>query len=204
MSNRRIWSILAITIAMMCTTVLHSQEISLKTNLLYGATTTPNLGVEVGVGRKMTAQIFYGFNPWKFSGSEGQDKKLKHWLLMPELRWWTCTKMNGWFYGVHAMGGQFNAANVKLPLPGTFFGGDDLAKEVRNYRCEGAYLGGGVTVGYQWILSRHWNIEAEIGAGYDHIWYKKYPCSECSALIDKASTNYIGITKAGLCLMYVF
>lgn len=204
MSNRRIWSVLAIAIAMMWTTVLHSQEIALKTNLLYGATTTPNLGVEVGLGQRMTGQLFYGLNPWTFSGSGEQDKKVQHWLLMPELRWWLCSKMNGWFVGVHGMGGQFNAANVDLPVPGVFFGGEDLAKMVRDYRCEGSYVGGGVTVGYQWILSRHWNLEAEIGAGYDHIWYKKYPCAECGTLIEKATTNYAGITKVGLSFMYVF
>lgn len=200
MNNRRIWSVLAAAVALLCATATQAQEVALKTNLLYDATTTPNLGIEIGVGRKMTAQVFYGLNGWTFDG----DKKAKHWLVMPELRWWTCAKMNGWFYGVHAMGGQFNAANVNLPIPGAFFGGDNLTREVRDYRYEGSYLGGGLTVGYQWILSRHWNLEAELGAGYDRVWYKKYPCAECGTRLDKAATNYVGLTKAGLAIMYVF
>lgn len=195
---------LTVAAALMWTTATQAQNVALKTNLLYDATTTPNIGLELGLGRRTTAQVFYGLNPWTFNGSNGEDKKAKHWLVMPEVRWWTCSKMNGWFFGIHGMGGQFNAANVNLPLPGAFFKGANLQKEVKDNRFEGKYLGGGLTVGYQWILSRHWNLEAELGAGYDHIWYDKYPCGECGALLEKAETNYAGITKLGLSLMYVF
>lgn len=179
-------------------------QVAVKTNLLYGATTTPNLGIEAAVGRKHTIQLFYGLNPWEFNSESKGKRQAKHWLLMPEYRWWTCSVFSGWFLGVHGMGGEFNAGNVDLPFPGKFFKGDDLRKELNDYRYEGKYLGGGVTVGYQWILGKHWNFEAEIGAGYDHIWYDKYPCSECGTRIDKAQTNYVGITKVGLSLLYLF
>ncbi len=38
-------------------------QLALKTNLLYWATTTPNIGAEVGLGDKTTGQVFYGLNP---------------------------------------------------------------------------------------------------------------------------------------------
>ena len=204
MNNRQIRRVLVLAAAVMLTVAAQAQEVALKTNLLYAATTTPNLGIEIGLGKKMTGQVFYGINPWTFNGSNDVDRKVKHWLVMPELRWWSCTKMNGWFFGVHAMGGQFNAGNVDLPLPGTFFKGDNLKTMVKDTRVEGKYLGGGLTVGYQWILSRHWNLEAELGAGYDHVWYDQYPCSECGTKISKGETNYVGLTKAGLSFLYIF
>ena len=40
-----------------------AQQVALKTNLLYDATTTPNLGVEVAMGRRSTAQVVYALNP---------------------------------------------------------------------------------------------------------------------------------------------
>lgn len=178
-------------------------NLAVKTNFLYDATTTPNLGIEFGVGRKNTFQIYYGLNPWTFDSKKG-ERKAKHWLVMPELRWWTCSRFNGHFFGIHAMGGQFNASNVDIPaLPGTFFG-DDLVKGVRDTRYQGYYAGGGFTYGYQWIMSRHWNFEAEIGVGYDHIWYDKYPCYECGAKIATGESNYVGVTKVGLSLLYIF
>ena len=41
-----------------------SQNVALKTNALYWATTTPNLGIEASVGKKSTLQLFYGLNPY--------------------------------------------------------------------------------------------------------------------------------------------
>lgn len=204
MSNRRIWRVLTMAVALMWTAASEAQEVALKTNLLYDASTTPNLGLEVGMGRRVTGQLFYGLNPWTYSGSGSTAKKAKHWVLMPEVRWWTCSKMNGWFLGVHAMGGQFNAGNIDAPVPGAFFKGLNVTKAVRDGRVEGTFAGGGITAGYQWILGRHWNLEAELGAGYNHVWYDQYPCSECSKKIADGHSNYLGLTKAGISLMYVF
>lgn len=204
MTNRCIWSKLAVAAAMMWSAAAQAQEVAVKTNLLYDASTTPNLGLEVGLGRRMTAQVFYGLNAWTYGGSGAETKQAKHWVLMPEVRWWTCSKMNGWFYGVHAMGGQFNAANIKAPVPGAFFSGLDITKAVRDTRVQGAFAGIGVTAGYQWILARHWNLEAELGVGYNHVWYDQYPCAECGTKLSEGQSNYVGLTKAGITLMYVF
>lgn len=48
----------------------YAQITGVKSNLLYWATTTPNLGVETALGKKHTAQVFFGFNPWKQSGGD--------------------------------------------------------------------------------------------------------------------------------------
>ncbi len=181
-----------------------AQEVALKTNLLYDATTTPNLGIEVGVGKKNTLQLFYGLTPWKFNSDSHGQRFAKHWLLMPEYRWWTCTKFNGHFIGAHLMGGEFNAASVSLPIPGFFFSGENIPKAVKDTRFQGAFAGLGVTYGYQWILSRHWNVEAEVGVGYNHIWYDQYPCYECGAKIKSGQSNYAGLTKLGLSILYIF
>ena len=90
-----------------------AQQVALKTNLLYDATTTPNIGAEMGIGKKSTVQLFYGLNPWKFGS--GDDKKYaKHWILNPEYRYWFCQRFNGSFVGIHAFGGEYDAANVNL------------------------------------------------------------------------------------------
>ena len=161
-------------------------QFAVKTNLLYDATTTPNLGVEVGVG------------------NNDRQHQLKHWMLMPEFRWWTCSKFNGHFVGVHLLGGEYNASNINLPWPGYFFGGENIGKSVRDHRLEGSFIGGGFTYGYQWILGRHWNLEAEIGVGYAHLWYKKFNCNTCGRKSGDGQTNYVGVDKLGLSLMYIF
>ena len=58
--------------------------------------------------------------------------------------------------------GNNNARNVDMP-----FGIPPHTEKGRHY--EGWYVGGGLTYGYQWMLSRHWNLEASIGVGYARI-----------------------------------
>lgn len=178
-------------------------QIAVKTNLLYDATLTPNIGAEIGVGPRSTVSLVYGLNPWTFDSNSGKRKSM-HWVLMPEYRWWLCSKFDGHFFGVHAMGGQFNMSNLNIPFPGAFFGGDNIAKGLRDKRYQGWYIGGGVTYGYQWILNKHWNLEAEIGAGYNYINYKKFNCTECGGKIGEGHTNYVGLTKLGLSFIYLF
>ena len=187
-------------VVFLATSLSVSAQVAIKTNLLYDATTTPNLGVEVATDSQHTLNLVYGLNPWNF----GDGKKAKHWVLQPEFRWWPCTAFNGHFFGVHLMGGQFNAAKVDIPVPGFFFSGDNLRTGVKDARYQAWYAGAGVTYGYQWILARHLNLEAEVGIGYNHAWYEKYPCAECGTLLKKGGANYVGLTKLGLSLEYIF
>lgn len=142
--------------------------------------------------QKHSVQLFYGFNPWKASSG----KSIRHWVLQPEYRYWFCESLNGWFLGGHLMGGEFNAGNVDLP-----FG---LVKSLKDRRYEGWYAGGGVTVGYQWPISRHWNFEASVGVGYDYIKYDKFECGVCGEQLKSGHSNYFGPTKAALSFLYVF
>lgn len=52
----------------------HAQKVALKSNLLYDATTTMNLGLEIGLACKWTLDIPVNYNPWKLS----DGKRLRH------------------------------------------------------------------------------------------------------------------------------
>ena len=105
-----------------------AQDMALKTNLLYDATTTINLGYEVALNKKTTLDIWVNYNPWtlgnKWVGIKGagaefvekRDSKLKHLMIQPEVRWWLCEKFNGHFFGVHLHGGIFNVGAMKMPF----------------------------------------------------------------------------------------
>lgn len=212
----RQWIVLSALLLLSATT-LKAQTAAVKTNLLGWATTTLNIGAELGVGQKSTVQIFGALNPWDF----GDEKHFRIWNVEPEYRYWFCEKFNGHFIGVHALGGQYNAKNMNFPLKSLIIGstvdpitGDpaseekgwpDLTSEQNKGRhVEGWYAGAGITYGYQWMLSRHWNFEGSVGLGYDHIKYRQYPCVECGALKKRGRSNYFGPTKLALSLIYVF
>ena len=134
-----------------------AQNWMLKTNLLHDLTTTINFGVEARLSQKWTLDVSANWNPWDFS----DNKKWKQLSFQPEARYWLCEAFNGHFLGAHLLGGIYNVGNwnTDFKLFGTDFG------ELQDYRFEGWMLGVGVAYGYQWLLSKHWSVEAEIGIG---------------------------------------
>jgi Protein of unknown function (DUF3575) len=166
-------------------------EVGIKTNLLYDATSTINLGVEFGLARKWTLDISGNYNPWTLS----DNRKIKHWLVQPEARLWTCTRFSGHFFGLHALGGEYNLGGM---LP---FG--IKSKQMSAHRYEGWLVGGGLSYGYHWILGKRWGLEATVGLGYAYMKYDKFLCEKCGEKIGSGKTNYFGPTKAGLTLIFM-
>ena len=81
-----------------------AQEGGVKSNLLYDVTGTLNFGMEFSLDYEWTLDVSANYNAWNFSPT----RKMKHWLLQPELRWWGCEPFSGHFFGIHAHAGQFN------------------------------------------------------------------------------------------------
>ena len=177
------WRVLFLMLTLCCCFIggANAQDVALKTNGLYWATTTPNIGLEVAFNNKWTLDLSGGYNPWTFS----DDRKMRFWLVQPELRYWLCEKFEGHFVGVHLHGAQF-------------FGG------FKEKRYDGYLAGGGITYGYDWILSPHWNLEAAIGIGYARLWYDKSPRIPCVKCMVHECDNYYGLTKAAISLVYLF
>ena len=73
---------------------------------------------------------------------------------------------------------------------------------LKDHRYDGYLYGGGLTLGHQWILNKRWSIEAAIGAGYARVHYDKYNCGECGSKIETKNSNYWGVTKAALSIIY--
>lgn len=168
-------------------------KVAIKTNVLYDATTTVNLGVEIGLARKWTLDISANYNPWTF----GNGRQFKHLLVQPEGRFWLCERFRGHFFGVHGLWGEFNVANIELP-----FG---AIPALKNFRYQGDVYGGGITYGYQWYLGRHWNLEAAIGVGYARVVYDKYPCAvDCGSILESGKEDYFGPTKLAVSFIYLF
>lgn len=177
----------------MLTAPLSAQNVGIKTNLAHwSAGLTPNLGIELGLNRKYTLEIAGGFN--KF-GVFKNDGKAHHWIVQPELRYWTCETFNGHFFGLHALVGEFNIGGIDIPL--------GRLKKFKDHRYEGYAYGGGISYGYQWAIARRWNLEMNLGGGYVYLDFDKYPCIKCGSKIGSGTKNYFGVTKAAVSLIYL-
>ena len=173
-----------------------AQVVGLKSNLLYSATASPNLGVEIGMGPQTTIDISAGFNPFKFSN----NRQWRHWLVQPEARYWFCERFSRHFIGVHALGGQYNFGGLQNNIS---FLGTDFSK-LTDSRYQGWAAGAGVAYGYAFILGKHWNLELELGVGYIYANYDIFSCAGCGRNIGAGDHHYFGPTKAAVNLVYLF
>lgn len=165
--------------------------VGIKTNLLYDATATMNLGVEFRTGKKTSLDISGNWNPFTFS----ENRKWKHYLIQPEFRLWTKETFYGHFFGLHAHYAFYNVS--RLPHP-------PFSGYMENHRFQGWLAGAGVSYGYRWNFSRNWGMEATIGVGYAYMDYSKYKCGTCGDKLGDETKNYFGPTKAGITLIYSF
>lgn len=175
---------------------IFGQQIAVKNNLLYDATLTPNIGVEIGLAPKWTFDLSGQLNAWKV-----KRHSWKHWRIQPEVRYWFCRRFSAHFVGAHLLGGQYNIGNLDLPFSmlGTDF------RKLKDSRYQGWYGGAGIAYGYSRIINRHWNIEGEVGMGWVYTRYDQYPCAECGTkTAHNVPHHYFGPTKAAINLIYVF
>ena len=187
---KAIKNFLSATLILVCPIGMHGQEESaympkftIKTNTVYLATATANLGFELGLSPKLTLDLSGSYNPWRFS----DHKQFKHWLIQPELRYWLHERFNGHFFGMHAHYAGVNVSNL--------FG-------TGHKRYQGYIYGAGISYGYQWAIGKRWSMEAEIGIGYAHVNYDRYDCGKCKSQSGRGHKNYFGPTKVALNIIY--
>ena len=172
-----------------------AQNVSVKTNLLYDALANVNLGIEGKLAPKWSLDVSGDFNDWTIN-----EHKWKHWFVQPEARFWFCEAFLKHFIAVHAIGGQYNVGNIHNNIK---FLGSDFSK-LSHHRYQGWGIGGGIAYGYALPMSKHWNMEFEIGFGYVYLNYDIFRCSNCGKKIGKGHHNYVGPTKAAVDLVYIF
>lgn len=158
-----------------------AQSFSVKTNLLYWATLTPNLSGEIALNSRYSLDLKAAYRPW--GGIEAFD--MRFWLAQPEVRYWFCETFEGHFVGLHLHGTQYDGA-------------------INDKHYDGYLAGGGITYGYQWILSPRLNLEAAIGAGYARLWYDERPDLPCKKCTQSKHKDYVGPTKVTIGLCYFF
>ncbi len=173
-----------------------AQKWAIKTNAIYDATATANLGVEIGLAPKWTLDISGNLNAW----SKNEATKWKHWMVQPEARYWFCDRFSRHFLGFHAIAGAFNFGGINNNIS---FLGTDFSR-LQDNRYQGYAYGAGVAYGFAFMLSEHINLELEAGFGYMYLDYEIFDCSDCGRRIGDGGHHYIGPTKAAINLVFIF
>ena len=172
------------------TLTIRAQGLALKSNILYDATTTPNAGIELKLSNKWTAGINLALNPWSFS----DNKKLKHFLVAPQVRYWLCESFSGHYFGANMAYVHYNVSDIKFPFG--LYGGVD------GERRQGDLAAIGASYGYSWILSPHWSLEAEAGLDIGYAWSDCYYSAKCGSYRGP-DNKFMVLPKLALNIVYI-
>ena len=169
-----------------------SPKYALKSNLILWGLTSPNLAVERKINKNFTAELLLGLNV----GKAKQDKQSISYLIQPEIRYWLSRSFSGTSIGYHIYYAHYGAGDIIFPFQRNGLSGDN--------KYEGHLYGMGASLGYQWSINKHWNIEAVAGAGYVHLAYDKITWNNSWKNKKSLDYNYWGLTKASINLVYAF
>lgn len=133
--------------------------LGLKTNLLFDLALTPNLELEIALGKRWSFAMEYMYTNWL------KDDDTFCWQLLSggvEFRRWLGDRridniMNGWFLGAFTSGGLY----------------DLQLKKKSGYQGE-FYVMTGLSAGYAKQISRNFGLEFSTGVGYLISDYRKY------------------------------
>lgn len=124
----------------------NAQYLGVGTNVLGWAAATPNLGLDIGLGKHLGLVLDGFVNPFDIG-----PKKANFWAVQPELRIYPRYRFAGHYIGVEGHFAMYNDFGLK------------------DYAYRGMLYGGGLSYGYSWMLSKSWNLEGFIGLGYTYL-----------------------------------
>lgn len=179
-------------------TLIYAQDrIAIKSNLIYDVAASINVGAEVGFAPRWTADVSGNLNLWTFK----DNTKWKHWMVQPEVRFWTCSRFAGHFFAFHALAGQFNFGHIKndVRLLGTDF------SILTDERYQGWAFGAGLGYGYALPIGRHWNLEGELGLGAIYSRADGFECDVCNRPTQSDVRKLRpALTKVAFSIVYLF
>lgn len=163
-----------------------------KTNALHWAAgVTPNLGVDIGLGRHTSIELYGANNSWDRQGPQYNNRKMVHWMARVGFRYWICERFKNLSVGADVTYGQFNISGYNIPF---LFD--------REYRNEGQFASAGVSLGYDLLLTRWMNLQFCVGAGVYLMDYNKFDCEHCDTPAAGFRGARFGLTRAGVNLVF--
>lgn len=185
---------------MIAPSAARAQQMTFSTNFVEWA----NLGTingEFGISVAQHFSIHVGarYNPWtfrpglpeaRFEDPYGDDEKQfenRKRSFNLNVRWWPWYVNDSWWIYVKGQYTEYNRGGL-----------------INHWAEEGDAFGGGLGVGYTYMLHKHWNIEFGAGVWAGKTKYTKYRCTNCGVKEDGGEKFFILPDDVMLSLVFVF
>ena len=189
MRNKTLGSLAASALFLLLSLGAGAQNMSVSTNIAsYANFGTLNLEASCAVARHWSLTAGMRYNPFSFPGGADEGpRQCKQRTFSAGARFWPWHIYSGWWAAAKAQYQEYNT-------------GGFTSLETR----EGERKGAGLSMGYTYMLSPHFNVE--VGAG---LWggtdsYTLYSCPTCGRITDSGNALFLMLNEVLLGLSFIF
>lgn len=177
-----------------------AQRVSVSTNCVEWLNLgTLNLEAGVAVEQHFSIHAGFRFNNWTFRKGSPEDRftdpigdsekqfENRKQAYAAGVRYWPWYVYSGWWFYFHGQWMEYNRGGL-----------------FQHSAEEGTAVGGGLGIGYTYMLNKHWNIEfgASVWGGKKD--YTKYRCTNCGAITDKGKKAFVALDDVYVSFSFVF
>lgn len=169
---------MALTLALSLFCILsHAQRAAVQINMLDIVNLgTLNAQASFGLGRHWTATLQGRYNNWDYGSAEGGNPfQNRTRALALGARYWTWNTYSGWWLGTQARFEEYNR--------GGMFG--------KNETEEGNAVGAGLSAGFSYMLSKHWNLDFGVGGWWGVTDYRTFACPRCGRVLREGRKQFV-------------
>ena len=164
-----------------------AQDFALSTNAVdYLNFGTLNAEMSYSLTRHWTATASFRYNPFLF-GEEGSEVTNRQRTFSAGTRYWPWHVYSGWWFGGKLQWQEFNRGGI-------------TSRKSR----EGFRAGTGASLGYTYMLGKHFNLDFGVGlwTGYED--YTVYQCPVCGLTVEKGKKFFLLPNDLVAALSYIF
>ncbi len=179
---------------------VRAQQVSVSTNAIEWLNLgTINGEMGVSVSRHFSIHVGARYNPWTFNkgdskarfndplGEEEKQFQNRKQAYCLSVRWWPWYIYSGWWWYVKGQYMEYNRGGL-----------------FNHTAEEGDNVGGGIGVGYTYMLHKHWNVEFGAGVWAGRSRFSSYRCTNCGTLLDQGTKFFFLPDDVFVSIIYVF
>ena len=166
-----------------------SQNVSVSTNLIdYACLGTLNVEASYSVAQHWSVTASARYNPFTFhKGDADRQFQYRQQSYAVGARFWTWHSFSGWWAASKIRYQEYNHGGM-------------FSRDAE----EGDRIGIGLSAGYTYMISRHFNLELGIGAWSGMSWYCRYSCPVCGLTVENGRKWFLLPDDVMISLAYVF
>lgn len=166
---------------------LRGQELSVSTNILdYANFATLNVQTGLSVARRWSLDVGVKYNPFTFGQGDGTILQRQQ-SYSAGFRFWPWHVYSGWWLSLRAQYQEFCTGGISS-----------------RRTSQGDRYGGSFSLGYTYMLSKHFNLE--VGAGYwgGYEIFKAFNCQHCGIVVDSGEKYFLLPSDLTFAVAYIF